>query len=512
MDLNFILDHIRRYWLEICLFFLVATASLVGLEDRPPIWWDEGWTLMVARNWVEQGHYGLFQDGLPRDAGLSGHFPMVAMVALSFRLFGTGVWQGRLPTVLTTIAVAALLYHFSKKWWGRRIALITGFASFILYSPAVNVFIYGKQTLGEVPAICFLLAGYACLEMAFKRTRFWLLATAIFWGLCIGIKSQPLPFWFASVLLYSIASIINHQRRKSGWLLLPSIGALLIYQSLRVIPSMLNKPIIGNPEIIEGLMNITGIVPDINTRLLSILMVVRYGLLTLLGLSWAGWHLWKEISNKERLIYPDKWAMWGFASSWFAWYLLLGMFWSRYLFPAVLVASPFIVASLSSLTKEFDLKWLMQQSARLLTGHELRLGLKALCCLLVLTITLTVNLKDTILNEHESSLINPQAAAIKLENIIPANALVETYESEIMFLAPTVRFHYPPDQISIEAVEKLTIDPGRSLDYDPLQANPDYLLLGFFNESWKVYDEVIIQGLFKLQESFFGYDLYYRVR
>ena len=108
-------------------------------------------------------------------------------------------------------------------------------------------------------------------------------------------------------------------------------------------------------------------------------------------------------------------------------------------------------------------------------------------------------------------MINPQAAALKLQEILPTNALVETYESEIMFLAPAVRFHYPPDQVNVRAIERGTIDPGSSLDYDPLQANPDYLLLGGFGKTWRIYNAVLERSAFKLQASFFGYDLYSRI-
>ena len=163
---------------------------------------------MVARNWVEQGHYGLYQDGLPRDAGLSGHFPMVALVALSFRLFGVGVWQGRLPAVLATLAGLALLYNFSYQWWGRKVALGTVFVCLFLCPSPVNILHTGRQTMGEVPALCLLLAGYACLEIAFERTRLWLAATAIFWGIGLALKAQPLPFWLVSVFFYIVACVV----------------------------------------------------------------------------------------------------------------------------------------------------------------------------------------------------------------------------------------------------------------------------------------------------------------
>jgi dolichyl-phosphate-mannose--protein O-mannosyl transferase len=511
MIINILLSRLSKYRIETCLFVLVAVVSFIDLEHYPPAWWDEGWTLMVARNWVEQGHYGLYQDGLPRDAGLSGHFPMVAMVALSFRLFGIGIWQGRLPVAFITLAVFVLLYYFSNKWWGRRVALGTMFTCLILCAPQVNILYYGRQILGEIPAVFFLLAGYACLEIAFERHRFWLIATSIFWGLCLAVKSQPLPFWLASIILYIVACIISRQRRKSGWIVLAAIGAILIYQLSAIIPATLTKSILNTPKMIQGLMSVTGFVVDINVRRLAAWMVINYGLPTLLGLCWSGWHLLHELKNSNKLINPVIWAIWGFAASWFAWYLLLAQLWIRYLFPAVVIGSPFIAASLANLTQGYDLKWIFRQSARLLTGREKQIGIQAIFCILLLTLALTVSLKMNFINFRDPAMYNPQAAALKLQEIIPDNALVETYESEIMFLAPDVKFHYPPDQISVEAWERLTVDPGRTLDYDPGQASPDYLLVGFFGDLWKVYYEAINQGVFKLQESFYGYDLYYRV-
>ncbi len=41
------------------LLSIAIVAGLLRLVAVPPLWWDEGWTLTVARNWVESGHYGL---------------------------------------------------------------------------------------------------------------------------------------------------------------------------------------------------------------------------------------------------------------------------------------------------------------------------------------------------------------------------------------------------------------------------------------------------------------------
>jgi hypothetical protein len=38
---------------SVVVLFLVS----VRLESVPPLWWDERWTLSVARNWIETGRY-----------------------------------------------------------------------------------------------------------------------------------------------------------------------------------------------------------------------------------------------------------------------------------------------------------------------------------------------------------------------------------------------------------------------------------------------------------------------
>ena len=39
-------------------------------------WWDEGWRLSVAHNWVERGFYGRLLDGQLAAGGLQAAFPV----------------------------------------------------------------------------------------------------------------------------------------------------------------------------------------------------------------------------------------------------------------------------------------------------------------------------------------------------------------------------------------------------------------------------------------------------
>jgi len=50
------------------------------------------------------------------------------------------------------------------------------------------------------------------------------------------------------------------------------------------------------------------------------------------------------------------------------------------------------------------------------------------------------------------------------------------------------------------------------IEYDPLLANPDYLVVGEFIKGLRLYDPVIRTGAFRLVKSFNEYDIYQRSR
>src|SRR6266508_1451546 len=148
----------------------VFVAGLWNLAG-PPMWWDEGWTLSVARNWVERGHYGRLLVGQLAPPGLEASFTVTAPVALSFRLFGVGIWQGRLFGVFCTVTALALIYHLALRLYNQPVAIGT-LAVLLLMSmhPQLHPLIMGRQVLAEMPMLCYLLAGYVCLLPAFRRS------------------------------------------------------------------------------------------------------------------------------------------------------------------------------------------------------------------------------------------------------------------------------------------------------------------------------------------------------
>src|SRR3569832_2337265 len=81
----------------IAAFAIALMASTYRLAEAPGIWYDEGYYAQMAMNLAERGQEVLqiapntFISSATQTAG----FPLVAPVALSYRLFGAGVLQGR---------------------------------------------------------------------------------------------------------------------------------------------------------------------------------------------------------------------------------------------------------------------------------------------------------------------------------------------------------------------------------------------------------------------------------
>ncbi len=224
------------------IFTIICLAWFLGgtlnLSNWPPLWWDDGWTMNVARNWVEFGHYGQMNVGVPAPPGLSAAFSGVIPVSLSFKLFGIGAWQTRLPGVLFVFASLALLSRLGLLLYNQRVALVVlGVLLLMSGFGQLHPLQVGRAVLGEMPMLFFLLAGWSCLLGALAA-RTWLLVPAmLFWGLGIDAKSQALPFWMASLLLPFIAAQWKGWRREALILISSAVGGLWEVSCLLLIKS-----------------------------------------------------------------------------------------------------------------------------------------------------------------------------------------------------------------------------------------------------------------------------------
>ena len=505
------------FW--VALISIILFLLLYKLNNWPSVWWDEGWTLDAAHNWVEYGHLGHYLDGVPIPPRIPLRFPVVVPVALSMKLLGVGTWQGRLPGVIFTIMSLVLVGHLCCKMFDRKtgvftIVIIFCFSVFVFHP--LNI---GRQVMAEMPMMFYLLGGYFLVWLAISKSPIWGVGAALFFGVAIHAKLQVPPFWLVSIILSTWMSISLRQRRITRILLGIAIGSSAVAVFVLWVQKIIMPGSFEGPELIKILFNTVIFVPIWFIRVSALKQVLLFGAPLLLGFIWAGWHTWgylsagqhskiNQLDQDEAKIIIMRSALWGLGASWFFWYSVMAIDWIRYMFPPFFIGSIFIAAYLGEITNGFDLRLLVKQSSALLLRRGFNFtNLQTL----IMFLALGINLGAAILSAEIGLTIpqyDPELASTYLQNNIPAGALVETFESELFFLSPNIKYHFPSDLVSMQAQRKITLDPTFTINYDPMDANPDYIVVGGMGHLWPLYNRVIEQGKFQLIADIGGYQIY----
>jgi hypothetical protein len=498
---------------------LLATAiilffGLYNLANSPPLWWDEGWTLSVAKNWVERGHYGHLLDGQLHSAGLSASFPVVESIALFFRIFGIGVWQGRLPGVLYTFGALALLYYLAVRLFDQAVAWGALYAVlFLVPLSAVNPILNGRQVLADMPMMFFLLAGYACFLEAWRRPLLFLPLSISLWGVAIIAKAQTLPFWLVSLLIPTLLAAYQRQWRSLGFAVVGVLGSWYMSRLFLDLQGIVLRGHFIQRGPVHGHYQAIAFVPLINVRIRALIVFALAGIPTFLGLLHA---LRRYYRNRYELRQRDgrrvvQLALFVLATGWLGWFVLLSNGGPRYVNAPAFLGGVFVSVMLSDLTDGFDFRKTIQRAAGVLkAGRINKPGLSAILAILIAApmafVTVTQFYPSIFRSDNSAA-----EAADYLNSHAQRNALIETYDSELfMFLDRP--YHYPPDQVSIDLVRRYYSEEDFDIDYDPLAADPDYLVVGPTSAAWGLYDTVLDTREFQIVYRNHSYLIYQRTR
>ena len=193
--------------LVFCIISIVVIVSVQRLTTWPRIFYDEGITIEIARNFQLFGVLdiatapGEFTD-VPYITGSNG-FPVTLPLALFFKLFGFGLTQARIYSLIWLIIFLSAVYLFAKKLWGRTNAL----SALLLIVAFAPVYDSGRRILGEMPGFIFLLAGLLFLLIKHKP-----LIAGIFFGL--ATVSKPSIYLLIAPAFIISAIFINNDLRK----------------------------------------------------------------------------------------------------------------------------------------------------------------------------------------------------------------------------------------------------------------------------------------------------------
>ena len=468
------------HWRSATASSAVTLAALIHLATNPPLFWDEGWTLALARNWVETGHYGQILQGHPAPPGLAAAFPVVLPIAASFRLLGVGTWQGRLPGALVTLGALLLLWWLSASLFGRAASRATLAAALLVPFPSLHPILLGKQAFAEMPMLFYLLAGYAALLRSAGRSRWWLVGAAILWGLALTTKLQALPFLAVSVAAAAVDALLRRR-----WRLAVSLACVLTAAGLlsRVLGAVATA---AAP--VTGLYSVVALVPfSTVARLRALIVVVVAGVPTVVALAhWARQLLVVPEQERER---PERRAvtvaLYALVVAWAAWFALFSIGWERYFFPPMLIGTLFVGAWVADLGIPQALAaWSRRQSGKTLRPRD------------VLAAGMGVGLLPFAL----TGLLVPsptggsaQRIAAYLDSATPPGAVIETYETELLFLVHR-SCHYPPDQTHVDLNRRTFLHQPVPIRYSLQGINPDYVVIGPQAHLWSLYEDEIRSG------------------
>jgi len=488
---------------------LAAYLMVFHNITRYPIpWFDEGSHLHVPKTLVTRGVYAdISSEGYRYFGPTVGVGPTVMLpVAAAFKLFGIGLLQARLVMGIYLLAAIYALFRLVENLAGWRTALAA--LALILSSRAVLFLEYGRQLLGEVPGLFFLVLG---LFLWFSRwnenSRLRLAWIGLLFGLAMITKYQYLLFIGPALVLGWLLNIIYYKTTSHQNFLIPGVVAAASFGLWQLFTLQYLGPATALENLVLLRASAEGAAFNFNASQLAANFDELTSRAAYLGALLPGL-LYGFFISLPRTREGQKWSiLFLLAAMNLAWYVFFSIGWLRYAFLGFTFSGVFIARLFADLTGEFRFEQVTGFLRSLFNGKSaLRLAL-----LLWLLAIILLPLAKTMLDILRPEPAHAQRMAEFIDANVPPEAVIETWDPEMGFLADG-NFHYPPNQLLAAAVEQVYYggEPAQK-QYDFVETDrPEYLLLGVFSKWTDIYPLETLQGEYQLVQSIGNYDLYQR--
>jgi 4-amino-4-deoxy-L-arabinose transferase-like glycosyltransferase len=490
------------------LLLICVPALTLRLAVYPPIWFDEGYKTNAARTLAEYGVYGTYsvEGFLPFDPGISSGPADIAAVALMFKLFGTGIAQARLAIICFTLLGLLMLYSLAAYLYGRAAGLFC--TLLMLAAPpiqGVSFLAIGRQVLGESPSLALMLLGWWLWLRSWERNR-WLLS--ILAGLALGLgllsKTQTGIALLPAMLVIAIGYGRNN-RMRLAYLVAPIIIMLGVVVGWSIIGRLGTD---SHQRQENSILLLDAIKTNLVTGLFGRTLTSSAWIIIALMLIGGGASGWRLVRQAVRMPYSTA-RFWAealivtfvlFSAGWFA---VLSVGWPRYAYAGLILATILICRSVWDIF-HYRLRQL-QKRWSIFSNYGYRSGIVAIALLAAFT-----NIYPLWRAQQDTK---AQEAADYIHAHIPQDAVVETWEWELDALSDHWRYHHPNQRYLFLAIRQFSHDQQAfHLNYDMLQANPDYLIIGGFGDWTHIYDQDITYLQFSQLAEIGAYRIYKRVR
>jgi hypothetical protein len=481
-----------------------------NLTRFPAPWFDEGSHLHVPKTLVRYGIYAdISSDGFRYYGPTIGVGPTVMLpIAAVFKLFGTGLFQARFVMALYLLAAVYVFYRLVEHLAGKWVAWVA--IVLMLSSRSVLFLEYGRQLLGEVPGLFFLLlAMYLWFSKWNENNLKRLSLIGLFFGLAMITKYQYLLFlapalilsWFLDIFYYKTASHRNF--------LVPGIiaaGSFGIWQ-------LLTLQYLGPSTAMENLALLRASAEGAAFNFNLAQLDANFGELTSRAVYLGALipaMVYGFFISLPRTRDGQKWSViFLLIALNLVWYVVASIGWIRYAFLGLALSSMFIAHLFSEITDGFKFDW---SAGWFRSLFEIKNATK-FAVTLWLVVIVALPMAKTVLEIAAPEPAFAQQMSAYLNANVPQDAVIETWDPEMGFLTDH-NYHFPPNALLAVAVDQVYYggEPVQEL-YDFVQVeHPEYLLAGEFSKWTGIYPLDELAGEYELVQTFGDYDLYQRVR
>jgi 4-amino-4-deoxy-L-arabinose transferase-like glycosyltransferase len=269
---------------------------------------------------------------------------IVLPLSAVFAIWGIGLMQARMLMAVYFVSAALVFFRVSSRLSGTAAALIS--TLILLAIPTEGFILFGRQALGNVPALAYFLVGFTLfLELAKRKALIIAVLSGVFFGLALVTKGQ---YWvlIPALGLLILADWVYYKQvgiKRSIMVLIVTFSLLLIWQTVQFYMAGAE-----NYNLHLSAVSSSAKVTVFAFRIMripgNIWYLMRSGFLVFVlpGLALAIW------DSRERTLHGlGRFFLVSFVMMWITWYLFASVGWHRYAFEAysigILVSGRFIV-------------------------------------------------------------------------------------------------------------------------------------------------------------------------
>ncbi|WP_448591647.1 ArnT family glycosyltransferase [Thermoflexus hugenholtzii] len=448
----------------------LSALAFYRLALYPPTWFDEGSHLHVPKALVRWGVYADYSsEGFRFSGPILGVGPTVLLpIAGAFQVFGVDLWPARWVMAGYLLLTASLFFAMARRWVpGSGAAFAT---LWFVFARSLDTVAYGRQVLGEVPAMAFLALGLIGWARMARDRQGGILMAGVGFGLALITKNQWGIFLIPGLVAMAILGRTFYRERTwAGNLAIAGValGFWGVWQG--ILWGLLN------PDPVRSLTELRTIAggsvmvfpsPRMGATARSLLTVFDGAFLPLL--------LYVAARSAQRTPEGYRWGMIGILAALnIGWLVTASNGWLRYAYPGLALLSLGTGGMLEDLRRQAKKSW------------GLSAALTAWLAVLLLGSAGVVAAR--VARGGDGSAFE---MARYLRAHIPEAARIETWEPEMMVLTDH-RYHQPPQPLLDVASRFIWFGgPPPSAVYRWEADDPDYVLVGAFGRWVQLYREV----------------------